>query len=133
MLYFALSFDPTILQTIREILRVQSKPTKDTEEKAKMLLDYVSTYSNAIIRYKSSDMVLHKDSEAEYITMPEARSCYAVHFYLSDWPSPRLIKPTPKRNGPIQKYSKTICNIISSSAEVETCGTFNNVKMDIVM
>ena len=31
MLYYAGSFDPTMLQAINEILRVQLKPTKDTK------------------------------------------------------------------------------------------------------
>ena len=35
MLYYARSVGPKILQAINEISQVQSKPTKDTEEKAK--------------------------------------------------------------------------------------------------
>ena len=84
MLYNERSLDPTMLRDINENLRVQSQPTHDTTEKAKMLLDYDALYLNAIIPYKASDMVLHVDSHAEYITMTEARTCYAGHFYLSD-------------------------------------------------
>ena len=43
MLYYARSVDPTMLQAINEISRVQSKPTRDTEEKARMLLYYAAT------------------------------------------------------------------------------------------
>ena len=74
MLYYARSADPTMLRAINEILRVQSRPTRDTEEKARMLLDYASTYPNAILRYKDSDMVLDVDSDATYLTMPKAQS-----------------------------------------------------------
>ena len=66
-----------------------------------MLLYYEETYPNAVIHYKASDTVLHVDLDAAYLTMSEARSCYDVHFYLGNWPSPDLEKSTPKRNGPI--------------------------------
>ena len=65
MIYYARSVDPTMLRSINEILRVQSRPTRDIEEKARMLLDYAATYPNAIIRYKARDMVLLVDSDAE--------------------------------------------------------------------
>ena len=98
-----------------------------------MLLDYAATYSNAIIHYKARDMVLDLDSNGAYLTMPEARSYYAGHFYLSYWTSPSPIKHNPKRNGPIQTECKIIRNVLFSVAEYETCGTFNNGKTYIGM
>ena len=70
-------------------------------------------------------MFLHVDSEAAYLTMPKARSCYAVNLYLSDGPSPIPIKPNPDINGTIHIECKTIYNVVISSAEDETCGKFN--------
>ena len=133
MLYSARSVDPLMLQAINEILQVQLRPTQDTEEKSRLSLDYAATYPNAILRNKSSDMVLHVDSDIAYITMPEARRCYAGRFYLRNWPSPSRIKPNPERNGPIHTESKTIRNVVSSAAGAETCGTFKNGKTDIGM
>ena len=49
LLYYARSVDTAMLQEINEISRVKSKPTKDTDTKASMLLDYASTYQNAAI------------------------------------------------------------------------------------
>ena len=98
-----------------------------------MLLDYVATYPNSSLCYKASYMILHVDSEASYFTMPEAIRCYEGHFYLSDWPSPNPIKPNPNINGPIHMECKKICNIVSSIAESETYGTFNNQKRAIFM
>ena len=43
VLYYAQSVYPTMLMEMNEILRVQSWPTRDTEEKARMLLDYAAT------------------------------------------------------------------------------------------
>ena len=101
MLYYSWSLGPTRLQAINEVLRVQSRPTLVTVEEARMILDYTTMYPNAILCYKDSDMVLHADSDTAYLTMTDARSCYAGRFYLSDCPSPSQIKLNPERNGPI--------------------------------
>ena len=39
-------------------------------KKKKMSLDYAATYPNAVIRYKSSNMVLRVDLDASYINIP---------------------------------------------------------------
>ena len=96
-----------------------------------MLLDYAATYTNAILSYKASGMVLHVDSDAAYLTITKARSCYAGHFYLNDWPSPSPIKPDPGRNVLIHTDCKTIRNVVSSAAEAKTCGTVKNGKIYI--
>ena len=49
---------------------------------------------------------LYVDSDAEYLTIPEARSCYVYHFYLINWPSSSPIKPSPERNRPIHTECK---------------------------
>ena len=104
---------------------------KDTDQKSSMILDCAATYPNAAIWYHTSNMVLLVDSDAAYITMLEAWSFYARNFYLSDRPSPEPVKPSPKRNGPIHTECKKIHNVVSSAAEAETCGTFNNGKVAI--
>ena len=96
-----------------------------------MLLDYAATYPNSVICCKYGDMVLHLDSDVVYLTMPEERSCYYGNFYISDWTSPRPVKPTPKRNSPIHTECKTIRNMLYLAAEDETCGTLNNKKKTI--
>ena len=128
MLCYACSVGPTTLWAINKILRVKSRPTRDTEEKASILQDCAATYLNAIVCYKASDMVLHVDSDTSHLTMPEARSCYAGYFYLSDWHSPRPIKPNHERNGPIHMECKTIRNLVSSASEALKYGTLNNRK-----
>ena len=122
-----------MLRASNEILRVQSRPTRETAEKSRMILDYAATYPNVMLRYKASDMVLHVDSDAAYLTMIEEQSSYAGNSYLSDWPSPSQIKPNPNRNGPIHTECKKIRNVVSSAAKDETCGTFNSGKTAINM
>ena len=133
MFYYAQTVYPTILREINEISQVQSSPTQDTKEKERMLLDYATTYPNAIVHYKANNMFLHADSDAAHVTITEARICYAGHFYMNYWPSPSPIKPNPKRNGPIHMEWETIRNDVSPTAESETYGTFNNRKTDIGM
>ena len=69
-------------------------------------------------------MVLHIDYDAAYLVMPESRSAYNGHFYLSDWPRDKPNLPSNKRNAPILTTCKTILNVVSSAAEAETMGTF---------
>ena len=116
MLDYSHSVDKTMLRAINEISRVQSKTTKYTKEKDKMLLDYAATYPNSVILYKAIKMVLHVDSYATYLTMLEARSFYSGKFYLSDRPSPWPVKTTSIINDTIYTEYKTICNVVSSSA-----------------
>ena len=79
-----------------------------------MLLDYAEMYPNAICPYKSSDMVLHVDLDAAYLTMTDARTYYSGRFYLSDWPSPSPIKTNPREMAPYTqsvKQSKMFCTL----------------------
>ena len=131
MFYYTRSEDLTMIWEINKILSLPSRPTRNTEKKLRILLEYESTYPNEILRYKYSDIVLQVDSEAAYLTMSGARSCYAGHFYLNDSTSPIPIKSIPKTNVPIDTECKTIRIVVSSAAESEICGTFKHGKTDI--
>ena len=50
-------------------------------------------------------MVLHVDLDAEYLTMPESRNCYADNFYLRDWHSASPKTPTPIE---MDQYTKSV-------------------------
>ena len=65
--------------------------------------------------------------------MPEARSVYADHFYLSNWPCDKPNIPSTKRNGPTLTTCKTIRNVVSSAAEDETTGTLCNAKEGVAI
>ena len=133
LLYYSRAVDPTILPALNSIASSQSKPTQLTKSDVSMLLDYCATYPNATIRYYASDMVLHVDSDAAYLVLPNARSRYAGHFYLSNHPPALPQKPNPKPNGPILTECKTIRNIVASAAETETAGVFGNAQQAIVI
>jgi hypothetical protein len=52
----------------------------------------------AITRYNASDMALNADTDAGYLVLPIARSCYAGNYILSNPPPPSLEIPNPKPN-----------------------------------
>jgi hypothetical protein len=131
LLYYARAVDATMLPAINEISGSQSCPTQKTLAACKMLLDYAATYPLAILRYHASDMVLHVDTDAAYLVLPNARSRYAGHYILSDTPPPLQTKPDPKPNGAIMTICKTIRGVMASAAETETAGVFGNAQETI--
>ena len=75
----------------------QSQPTVTTQQKLTKLLDYVSCYPNAVIRFHASDMCLHVDLDVAYLVLTKARSRLAGHSFLSDHPE---VSKTISPNGP---------------------------------
>jgi hypothetical protein len=73
-------------------------------------------------------MALHIDSDAAYLVLPNARSRYAGHYFLSDRPLPPPAKLNPKPNGPVLTICKTIRGVMSSAAEAETGGVYGNAQ-----
>ena len=134
ILYYARAVDPTMLPSLNKIGTTQAKPTKLTKEKLEMPLDYAATYPNAKIRYYASGMILWIESDAAYLVLPNARSRYAGHFYLSTLPPKgNLTSYKPPTNGPIHTECRTIKNVVASAAEAETAGLFGNAQIGIAI
>ena len=72
-------------------------------------------------------MCLHVDSDAAYLVMPGARSRFAGYYHLSSRSSTALL------NGAILVECKTIRHVMSSAAEAETAGLFNNAQTAIMI
>ena len=88
LLYYARAIDSSLLPALNEISATQANPTEFTEKKFDHLLSFAQTYSkNVKLRYHASDMCLHVDSDAAYLVMPGARSCFAGYYHLSSFPS----------------------------------------------
>eukprot|EP00957_Ditylum_brightwellii_P123901 9444600-Ditylum_brightwellii.AAC.1 len=66
-LYYGRAIDGTILPTINKISADQSKPTINTAKQSPMLMDYLATYPNAVLRFFAGNMQLHVDSDAAYL------------------------------------------------------------------
>jgi hypothetical protein len=125
-LYYARAVDCTMLPALNQISTQQAKPTKMTNSDANMLLDFAATYPNAKLRFHASDMILHIDTDAAYLVMPNAKSRIAGYFYLSSHPSVTGA-PVPL-NGPILVECTTIKHVVGSAAEAECGGCYHNAQ-----
>ena len=125
LLFYSRAVDPSMLPGLNEISTQQAAPSTTTASKVTQLLDYVSTHSDAAIRFHASGMCLHVDTDAAYLVLPRARSRIAGHFFLSDLPD---FKRTITPNGPILTECKTIRTVVASAAKAETHGIFHNAQ-----
>ena len=116
-----------MLPALNEISTCQSSPTQDIMDKYNQVLDYASTNPNATIHYHAKNMILMIDIDATYLVLPEACSRFSVYDYFTnrmhDYP-----KGTPTQNVPIVEKFNTLKTVLSSSAEAEICGTFENAQ-----
>ena len=80
-LFYARAIENTILPTINEIAAYQASPIEKTNDKITMLLDYLSTYSYAKIRFNKSNIILHIEPDAAYLVAPKFRSRISVFYY----------------------------------------------------
>ena len=85
---------------------MQANPTEQTDMKIQMLLDYLYTYKNAVVRFYQSDMKLYVDSDATYLVPPKAKSRIAGFFYCSD--NSPATPPKPPLNGPLHVKCKVL-------------------------
>ena len=69
-LYYARAVDCNVLPALNTLAEQQSSSTKNTEAAITHFLDYEATNPSAIIQYKASDMILHIDSDASYLSEP---------------------------------------------------------------
>ena len=125
LLYYGRALEYSILPALNDIAREQATPTVSTMTRAKRVLDYVATYSDAYLRYYASDMVLHVDSDAAYLIAPQAKSRVAGFYHLSTLPSK---SKTPPMNGGVLVECKTLRHVVASAAEAEIAGIFHNAQ-----
>ena len=133
LLFYSRAVNVTLVETLNNLLSRQSKATKSLMQELILLLQYLSTHHNATIRYVSSKMVLHIDTDASYLSLPNARSKTASYFYLIDrpgHPNKPLIK-NPNNNGPLLVKLKNIKYVVSSAAESEIVGVFEGCQEGI--
>jgi hypothetical protein len=124
-LYYAQAVDPTLLlPALKEISNKQAKPTIVTGKACDLLLDYLATYPNAVIRYYASDMILCIVADAAYLVLPNSRCRSAGLYFLSNILTTN--PPKPKTNGSVHVLCKTIRGIPASAAEAETGCLFLN-------
>jgi hypothetical protein len=109
-----------MLTALSAIASAQAKPTEETMTCCKQFLNYAATHQDAILTYKSSDMVLVVHSDASYLSKPKARSRAGGHFFLSS------DTENPINNGAVLTIAQLIKAVMSSTAEAELSALYIN-------
>jgi Reverse transcriptase (RNA-dependent DNA polymerase) len=133
LLYYARAVDSTLLVGLGTLASEQTKGTELTMQRITHLLNYCATHPEAAIGYKKSDMVLHVESDASYLSLPKATSRVGGYHYLSSWPknpgqAPTADEPPPPMNGAVNVLCNILRVVVSSAAEAELGGLFHSAK-----
>eukprot|EP00957_Ditylum_brightwellii_P065264 4950314-Ditylum_brightwellii.AAC.1 len=91
------------------------------------LLNYLSTYPNATVRFCTISMIFYIHSNTAYMVLPEAHLCTGGYFYLSNKSTTKDATDVPT-NRAIHNECSTICNVIGSTAEAEVGGLYVNCQ-----
>jgi hypothetical protein len=116
LLYYARAVDPTLIMPINVLASEQSNATQVTADKVIKLLNYCNTHPETKIRYHASDMTLHIQSDASYLSENEAKS-----------------RAGGFTNGAILIISKVLKHVMSLAAEAEIGAVFINAKEGAVL
>jgi hypothetical protein len=125
LLYYARAVDNTMLVALSSLASAQSQGTEATAKAATQLLNYAATHPDAVVRFHASDMILHIDSGASYLSEPKARSRAGGFHYLSDHPQPGVEPPI---NGPFHIVCNLMRNVLASATEAEVAALFHNAQ-----
>ena len=112
-LYPARAVNSPLLMPLSQLATQQNRPTEETEQRAKQLLDYIASQEEPILTYNASDMVLAGHADASYLSEPNARSRAGGHIFLSS------DVQYPPNNGAILTIAQVIKHVMSSAAEAE--------------
>jgi hypothetical protein len=99
----------------------KQKPLRKKQAVTDQLLDYMSTHSDATIRYNASYMILHIHIDASYLSVSHARSRLDGLFFCGDTPPNE-----DNLNGSILNMASVIKNMVASAAESEEGACFQN-------
>ena len=124
-LFYGRAVEPTVLTALNDMATMQSKPTINTFKQSTMLLDYLATYLNVKLCFYAGNMQLHIESDAAYLVLPGAKSRVAGYFYLHSPPNANKCY-RKGYNAPIHVQCSTLKNVVSSAAEAECGGIFQN-------
>jgi hypothetical protein len=87
-------------------------------------LDYLATHPDATISYNASDMILHIQSDACYLSVSNERSSLGGLFFGDKPPQQDTL------NGSILNVESFIKNVVASAAESELGACFQNSQSE---
>ena len=73
-LFYARAVDSTMLHALNTLASEQANGTETTLEVMEHFLNYCATNPEATVRFETSDMILNIESDASYLSEPQARS-----------------------------------------------------------
>lgn len=117
-LFYARCADPTFLPAVNDIASDMTNPTTLLLDKCNRLLAYAASYPNNETIYTASDMLLHIQSDASYLSRSNARSVAGGCFYMGNIDQPTHI------NGAVTTVSNTIDVVVASAFEAEYGAVF---------
>ena len=126
LFYYARVLDNTMLVAFNIIAQSQSNPTQHAAKSCQRILDYCAMYPNLGLRYHKNDMVLYVHSDASRLIASCSKSNISEYFCLS---SNTTYSTT--HNVPIHIESKTLENVVTSSAECERAVVYHNAQKEI--
>ena len=82
----------------------------------KILYNYSHKNTDALIRYRGSNISLYYDTNAYFLVQLGSWSRYAGYFYLRNEPTPDPIKLKPNIIGTVIVVCKTLCGVLVSDS-----------------
>ena len=132
LLYYAQAIDCTILTALNNTTKNKSKPKENTSESINHLLDCSETHTNAVVRYKASDMVLNVHRNASYLSEQKSQSRVGGHYFLSSRSAdPYKKNKNTMNNVPLYTECRVLHHVVASSAEAKFGAIFHNGKTTI--
>ena len=108
--FYGIAVNNKLLVTLNKIGTHQAAATESTNEDFNQMLDYLATYPNNGIVYRSSDMILAAHSDAGFHNESKVRSQAGAYIFLSEE------DPIPWWNGPILSIAQVIKFVMNSAA-----------------
>ena len=118
VLFYGRAIDNTLLVTLNSIGTQQTAAIEVTNEAVNQMLDYLATYPNDGIVYRSSDIILAAYSDAGFHNEIKGRSRAGAHIFISE------DDPIPHCNGPIMSISQVIKFVMTFTAEAKLAALY---------
>ena len=121
ILYYARAVDSTVLMSLSSIALEQTKATEKTHSRFLQLLDYLASNPDAKIWFHKSDMIMNIQSDASYLSEPDAQSRTCGYFFMGSMP--KIGQPITL-NGAFHVNTQIMKFAVASAAEAELGALF---------
>ena len=110
--------DSTIMVSLNNLAYEQSKATEKKNQAAQILLDYIATHFNTVIRYHASKMQLPVHSGASYLLISKLFSRILGHIFIGNYNNAK--NPLMHNGEILTKIAGILKRVMASAAEAES-------------